>query len=370
MENFTSQCQFSTPTKGNLTANCNGSYDYYASGVHASITGWFVFTATVSICGTVLLVCLLVAALSQRKLRDGSGFLIVHLTCQHLFLCAISFPVLTVDSYKALIPGSAGLALHCPSFMFVHKSTVHAESWASVLLAVNRLIAVTRPLLYRRATSRTALIGMVCASWLLGFVLNIPLFFGIGLTFTTYEPFKYCSTQSTGGPYSTVYTWMERYLPLGLTGVFYAALFVHLRLKLTVVAPSSPQRSLFTVRTKPPPDSSSHDHHNIHHPRAVRQLLLAKITAAAFLWHCLCFLPGPISQNVAPDLYASSRMPQFWLLRTAALCGYAANPVFFFALSSDYQTALSHLLCKLRPAADSPPAIAGTPKRSDRIEIL
>src|SRR5690348_9441182 len=97
----------------------------------AAIDGWFAFTTTINILGSCLLILLLITSLTNHKLHRSTGFLIVHLTCLQLFLCAVSFPLANVDAFRALSPGRTDFYVHCSSFMFFHLSAIQAESWAS-----------------------------------------------------------------------------------------------------------------------------------------------------------------------------------------------------------------------------------------------
>ncbi|OQV12021.1 hypothetical protein BV898_13671 [Hypsibius exemplaris] len=331
-----------------LTLSCNSSNGtVQLQWNQASVNGWFAFTIAVCVFGTVSLLLLLTVALTKR-LHHGAGFLIIHLSCLQLFLCAISYPFSTTDIYLALIPDQAvRFAIHCPSFLFIFKVTLHTEMWSSVLLAVNRCVAVALPHHYRMMTTKVALASMIGVAWVIALAVNIPLLFGVGLDLKRDHPVEYCLAMPNDSVYGRVYLVMERYLPLGVKGVMHFALFLHIHVKrikgrksVKPLVPSTgkvPSRNLQKPRTTTASKSA-------HAQRGGRNIVLAEILGVSFIWKCVCFLPGPISQEVYPALYSSSQILQFWMLRTFALCGYAANPIFFFALSSDYQTAVAQLL--------------------------
>ncbi|OWA50768.1 hypothetical protein BV898_15274 [Hypsibius exemplaris] len=325
---------------GNFSSWSNTSCHHLTTVPHPSVIGWFAFTISVCIVGTVLLVLLLAAGIT-KTLYHGAGFLIIHLSCLQLFLCAISYPLSTVDIYHALTHEHAPLALHCPSSLFVFKVVVHAEMWASVLLAVNRCFAVALPHHYPSMITSAALSGMVIVPWVIAFAINIPLLFGIGMDLKRDSPVEYCLAMTNGDQYSTTYLVMERYLPLAIKGVLHFTLFFHIHIQrvnrkksVRPLVPMGKPRSLRATNAIGSVGTS----------RGSRSQVLAKILGFSFLWKCICFLPGPISQEVYPEIYSGVQIGQFWILRTCALCGYAANPIFFFALSSDYQTALVQLL--------------------------
>ncbi|OWA50770.1 hypothetical protein BV898_15276 [Hypsibius exemplaris] len=313
----------------------------------ASVDGWFAFTIAICVFGTVSLLLLLIVALTKR-LHHGAAFLIIHLSCLQLFLCAISYPLSTTDIYLALIPDqTVRFAIHCPSFLFIFKVVLHTEMWSSVLLAVNRCVAVALPHHYRMMTTKVALASMIGVPWVIALVINIPLLFGVGLDLKRDHPVEYCLAMPNGSVYSRVYLVMERYLPLGVKGVMHFALFLHIHVKRVngrkSVKPFVPSTCTAPSRSLQKPQTATTSK-RAHAQRGGRNIVLAEILGVSFIWKCVCFLPGPISQEVYPALYSSSQILQFWMLRTFALCGYAANPIFFFALSSDYQTALAQLL--------------------------
>ncbi|OWA55240.1 hypothetical protein BV898_19628 [Hypsibius exemplaris] len=329
-------------------ADDNNLSSSYPEESQSSVTGWFAFTMAVCVFGTVLFLLLLTAAVT-KGLHHGAGFLIIHISCLQLYLCAVSYPLSTIDIYLALIPGTREeerLTLHCQSFLFIFKCAVHAEMWSSVLLAVNRCVAVALPYRYKEMTTRAMLCSMVGVPWVIALALNVPLLFGVGMELKRDHPVRYCLAMPNGDSYSAMYLLMERFLPLAVKGVLHFALFLHfgiqrvhrnrvVRLLCVPLKTSLPSRMPRPPQTR---NSGSHAH------RGGRNMVLAKILGLSFLWKCVCFLPGPISQGIYPNLYSSSKMLQFWMLRTFAVCGYAANPIFFFALSSDYQTALAQLL--------------------------
>ncbi|OWA50889.1 hypothetical protein BV898_15392 [Hypsibius exemplaris] len=307
-----------------------------------AIDGWFGFTSALGICGTGFLLLFLTVSTVNAKLRKGTGLLIVHLTALQLYLCAVSFTLANTDAYRALVPEIPDLNLHCPSFMFSHMTAIQAESWASLLLACNRYVAVAVPHRYKEILSKKVVAGMMILPWIIAVAINLPVCFGIGWEFLIDYPLHYClAVPVDGHVYAAVWPVLGRYLPIVLMGVAYCALFLHTGMRngvrrrlvdpVTTSSEAAVKAEVRTVKAR------------------ARHMTLAKITAVSFLWHCLCFLPGPISQSAFPELYSSFLMAQFWLLRTLDLCGYAANPVFYLALSADYQQATARLL-RVTPA--------------------
>ena len=105
-----------------------------------------------------------------------------------------------------------------------------------------------------------------------------------------------------------------------LMGSVYLMLFIRLAVRRHIVNNRIEQQSVERSNARNLPVSGAGQ-------RRVRQIALAKMLFASYLWFCLCFLPGPVILTSFPYFFARYVMLQVWVTRTLMLFGYAASPV-------------------------------------------
>ncbi|OQV12346.1 hypothetical protein BV898_13374 [Hypsibius exemplaris] len=299
-----------------------------------SVICWFSFTISVCVMGSCLLVLMLVSSLCNTRLYRGSKVLIMHLLVIQLCLCGVTFPLLNLNSLATLTAHYGGFRMQCSLFYLANVATIHAENWAALLLAVNRFVALALPHLYSDFVSRKSLCLMIFTPWLIGISNSIPIYFGHGVDISR-TPSGTCNIRTNGDLYGAV-IWpaVGAYTPIALMGIIYFALFLRLVLARCICIKDHMHTagSCECERMK---------------RKRMRQVDLAKILVVSYVWHCMCFLPAPILLTLFPQLYAQFVMLPEWTIGTLMPCGYAASPVIFLSLSSDYRIGLRYLMRRL-----------------------
>lgn len=305
----------SIPVEGNISSHNITLDPYAAPTAKVSIDGWLTFSITVSIGGSLLLVLLLVTSFYHEKLHTGSRILIIHLMVMHLLICAIYYPLLNISSYMVL--RGQIISIHCQPILLLHNGTMHAQNWASLVLAINRYTAITLPHCYKKLVTTKALIVMIVLPWLIGIGDTMPVYFGVGGDFILAPPYG-CVFQTNDGIYGTVWATIGGYVPIALMGIIYVTLFLQL-----AIARYHANRSVTNPITA---QLSSSIPVSKSRTTRTRQMSMVKMLVASFVWYCLCFIPGPLIVTEFPFLYAEHFMLRLWVL-SIMLCGFAASPV-------------------------------------------
>ncbi|OQV17313.1 hypothetical protein BV898_08562 [Hypsibius exemplaris] len=286
---------------------------------------WFTLSILTSFFGSFLLILLLVHIF--RTKLTGSTILIAHLLILQLILCSVYFPIFFIDSFAGL--NGASLNLNCPVLLLLLIGAVQAQHWASLMLAINRYVAVALPHHYRKVVSKPAVTVMLLSPCIIGLGGTMPFYFGSGGKFGAQPVYGYCAFTIAGHVYGFRALWQTigTYIPTLLMGIIYVTLFVRLAVDGRVCFGSKRNKEGLTSVEK----------------RLEKRVTLAKMLVAAYVWYCFCFLPGPIVVLAYPRLYGQNLMLAHWLNGFLTLCGYAASPVIFLFLSSDYRAGVRNL---------------------------
>jgi hypothetical protein len=244
----------------------------------------------------------------------GSKMLIINLMAMQLLLCGFFFPILNLNVYMAF--RRIAFNLHCPILLMLHIGTMHAEIWASLLLAINRYIAIALPHYYKKCLSWNSLVTMIVLPWLIGVGNTVPLYFGIGMNFSMVRPYGYCDARVIEVVYGTIWVTIGAYIPMVLMGVVYLTLFIRLAIRRYKM---QGQIEHLSGRKKPKSRLKS--------TKNERQISMATMLVVSYLWFCLCFLPGPVLATSFHLIYVQDFMLALWTTRTIIICGYAVSPV-------------------------------------------
>ncbi|OQV17425.1 hypothetical protein BV898_08528 [Hypsibius exemplaris] len=287
-----------------------------------------------SICGSSLLLLLLVTSFRRRRLHSGSNILVMHLMLLDLIICGITYPLSITITYRGM--RGTQVDINCHAFLYFHMSVIFTENWANLVLAINRLFAIALPFLYKKITTIPGLIFMIVLPWVMGLGVTLPVYFGIGgALIQTIFPLRACTPAPRPDGYGIAWITLGAYVPLASIGLTYLSLCGRWIIKKVQKRQISPMQNEQAERQTAAVKA--------------RQIRLAKMLIASYLWHCMCFLSPPILLPSFPWLLRRYPMLiQLWLLKTAPMWGYVASPFIFLALSSDYQTGVRDLLNSLR----------------------
>ncbi|OWA50173.1 hypothetical protein BV898_14698 [Hypsibius exemplaris] len=315
-----------------------------------SIRLWFGFSIACCIFGTTFLLILLSASTKRQQLRNGSHILLNHLMLMQLAICSVIFPIALIVSYLMLLQRSP--YLNCPAFMLVYTTLFFSENWANVLIAVNRFVVIIIPHYYAKWATKPVLYGMIVVPWICGLGFSIPVYRGIGASFTAApDPvLGFCYPRSNGGPFIVVWFTFLNYVPITLTGFLYIAIFLKLAVtKQSIRGRINPQFIVGDVRAAV--------------PRA-KNIAIARMLVVSFFFNFITLVPGPIITAFFP-LFAMKGLVQMWVAKTLVLCGYVVSPVIFLTMSADYQKAVCKLarrLCRGAVSVQAPSNVISLPK--------
>jgi hypothetical protein len=178
---------------------CLNSSSVSASISRSTLTIWFIVFFTVCAFGMVNNSILFVVIAGSRKLRAGSGLLILHLIATCFLMCGIHYPILAVFVYGQnfwfILPKNI-----CNFIHFLLVTTTYAFFWTNCWLAVNRVIAILFPHKYVTWTTRKVSAFMIVSSWVVGAAGILPACFGIGgrLVLSTSGQCTYLPTSAVG----------------------------------------------------------------------------------------------------------------------------------------------------------------------------
>ncbi|XP_055332331.1 histamine H2 receptor-like [Paramacrobiotus metropolitanus] len=224
-----------------------------------------------------------------------------------LLMCCCACPLYFV------IPYSPTSNLSCVVVASVFQTLNHANNWAGVLLALNRLVALVFPYHYTGKFSKFFAALGIPLMWSYIFIGSIPLYNQTAVT-NGLTSSGVCAIIQTFGLYSVVIGSCNTYLPICIMGAAYLAILINQKRAVRGrVGTEQPVRN-----------------------NVERRLTMTKILFSTFLVNCVCLFPAPLIMHFYPLVWRSEARATLWV-RTAGLAGYAVNPVLFFAISRDYR---------------------------------
>ncbi|XP_055341323.1 rhodopsin-like [Paramacrobiotus metropolitanus] len=290
-----------------------------------SMCVWFACVNLVSFVGTVSSVLLLYVILNNQSLRSGCGILIAHLLFQELITCSVHYMLF---SLKVFLRRLDVLWLDdCQISPVFFVIVIHAGNWSSCFLACNRLVATVFPSAYEACMTTKMTVTMIVGSWIIGALCNIPPLFGYGLRFVA-SHLGTCEIIRFPGMVFSLIAAMGAYIPITLLGIMHITIYMRIRFRWLCDAGNHSAAGCDSVVWK---------------KRLRRRIMIARMLFASFIWYCLCFLPVPVLLAVRPDMYFGNDLVLLWS-RFLLLCGYAANPLIFIAMNSQYCEAVVGLL--------------------------
>ncbi|XP_055330391.1 melatonin receptor type 1B-A-like [Paramacrobiotus metropolitanus] len=283
----------------------------------SELTVWIVAQFVIGIVGAVLTILLLIIMHRQQRLRRGSGLLIAHALSVDLIFCLVISPVTVIPIY--LHQMDIPVWYNCVLADFFLLVAIYLGNWTAVVLAINRLIAIILPQMYTKMTSLRFTTCLLIFVWTITITCNIPnLNIVPGLAHGRQASGACGLIQNDRGIF-TILGVLGTYLPVALLGALYSCLFVLSRFVNGRDRQNDAQRSLLK-----------------------RKLAIAKALCLSFVWYCICILP-PAVLNMYYAAWWNKEIRVLLYTRSAQLLGYAANPVFFFAVNAEYRAALRRL---------------------------
>ncbi|XP_055340589.1 proteinase-activated receptor 1-like [Paramacrobiotus metropolitanus] len=251
--------------------------------------------------GTLLNALLFAAIVTSGKLRQGSGVLIAHSIFLETVLCAIAFPLIVASTYRP--QNSMTSVPMCRFTMLVFYGVMWTENWASVIIGINRFVAIFFPHGYNLIRKKQA----------------------------TTMPWGACGARPISAVYGIV-TILTTPLPVATLGFLYVSIFSAIFIR----------NAMSRRKTDPGGAPGNKKPHGIIHKR----LKTARMMFTSYIWFSLCYLPAPVASSVAPVAYSSSPLISLFL-RLLLLCGYATSPIIYLSMNEEYRRRAKKILMKI-----------------------
>ena len=273
---------------------------------------YFYFTIIFeSICsfGAVSVLLLLIIIISNKTLLSGSGILVFHLQLIHLTLCGVLLPISVLWKYLSMF--GQIIQVDCTAFSVLFMMVIKAENWCSLMLAINRLVAVSFPHYYKRFSSVKSISVMIVLCWLISFATNFPSY-ALRIISDVSAPLQDCPQAfRSSHTVQNLLTGFGTYCPLMLIGIIYASV----GLKVTIHSGRK------TEPTKAYPRPAAVENSKIR-----RKIALFRLLFCSYLWFVLCYIPTPLIIAIKPQLWLQLA-PIALFANVSFACGLAFNPV-------------------------------------------
>ncbi|OWA49824.1 hypothetical protein BV898_14359 [Hypsibius exemplaris] len=303
---------------------------------------WTILLLLVNVCGAIGSAILLLAIAIHKPLRRSSSCaLLAHCIALDLYATAIAVPV------SVIVPTLLGPAHPLPnpfckySPLFVYAA-IFAATWASTILALNRLVAAILPRQFAHFRGPRAKASMLIIPWIAAAIIALFPTAELGLkmvrgasgacTWTTTT----ASNSTTAVSPITVNAVFGTYLPLTVTGMCYTLVLVKTALDLRR------RRGSRVLQ---------------------RRLELSRTLFLSLVWECLALLPSPIALAFFQKAYFENLT--FQLVLRFLYNGFrGVNPLFFWTSSRLFQAGTKELLTEVCGKCRPKTQVAPMPRHS------
>ena len=280
---------------------------------------WCSISVIEVVIGGLLYTTFFAVFITQGRVRVGSGLLIGHLVLLNFLVCTFYQLGQTMVTYVAQIYVVNGL--FCRNFEFLMVLTHFSANLSSLLLAVNRAIAIFIPHSYHRCTKPPVLCFFIGLPWFIALVLSLLPYFGVGGSFGVVKPFGACGISP--GPPKFIY----------LMGSTIGIHFPILSVLLTYVVVFG-KRIITTVKFRTHPTGETPAGRS--EARSMeRRTAVARVLFGSAIWDCVCVMPTSIVIQWWPREYYDSPYIQLWL-RTLFFTAYVPYPVRLRVRDADF----------------------------------
>ncbi|XP_055353544.1 rhodopsin-like [Paramacrobiotus metropolitanus] len=304
---------------------------------------WLTMQITIALTGALLIIFYLFAMHRLRKLTTGSGLLVAHALIIDLIFCLGGVPVIAIPVY--LTQMQVHFEYSCMPVDFFLLFIMIAGNWTAVVLSINRWLAVVTPHHYARIATRRMSFLTLLFVWSVALGCSIPFLNTIPGMVHGILPSGICGLIRQSGPTTMILVVFGTYLPLVLMAIVYSSLFIYTRMqnKFNKIENQANEERPFRAFE--------------------RRLRIAKALCLSFIWYCLCILPPPILTVFFASWWVKDiRMTLY--TKTAQVLAYAASPVFFFAVGTEYRAVVKKgardFLRSVRNVSSIHPSIQGS----------
>lgn len=301
------------------------------------LTAWYFLMLFFAVLGSAFNFFLIAAILSSKKLRSGCGVLIVHMLGINFVLCSIIMPMLAYttfhgDTYQYV---SQEFCRYQVSFYLLFNWAV---IWASLMISINRFVAIFFPHNYSKWTSKTVMIWMILMIWIPPVVCALNLFFGIGAKLVVNKTWGACGTVPVPGFVFLIITFFPMAVPVAIQVAIYMVIFVVVRTR------SLFQRPQIRPQAVPCPDHQAADALTSRKVTLFqRRYRSAKMLFISTVLYSVALIPAPIAALLYPVQHNSQPLLQLFF-RMLTLLANAAIPVSHSWVRGRYRDRLNWIL--------------------------
>ncbi|OQV17756.1 hypothetical protein BV898_08213 [Hypsibius exemplaris] len=296
-----------------------------------AIAVWLAFTLT--LCGLAVLsnIGMQVVTFARSTAPSPIKLLVANLCMTYLLSALIFAPVSALRMYYRYqdVQFPTGF---CRYFHSCYVVVIVVSFWTNACLAINRLVAICLPLMYRDLMTTQITKWMVALTWIISVILLLPTMFGVGGVYDNpggTEIVSVCFFTITSPYGNLVMNVYASAIPIVIVAV--AATTVTVK---TVVAKIRRRRVVERLQADVQVESRL----------LQRRLHIAKMLLLSFGIFLLCSAPVPLEMMSLNVRALIGRVPMLreWT-RCISLLEYALNPIIFFSMNHDYSNSFAIL---------------------------
>ncbi|XP_055354788.1 G-protein coupled receptor 39-like [Paramacrobiotus metropolitanus] len=181
---------------------------------------WFWLVVCLSLIGTVFSVAVITIILSSKRLRAGSGVLLLNFLFSILLQCSVGMPMVTASA-TGIPLGNQSTNAYCRVAMFAFYICIKSVTLTDMMIGINRFVAICFPHSYPQWIRPLPLTVMVFLPWLLPVIMAVLLLYRVGGELKSALPWGACVAQYTDTYSSFLSVFLGVFFPVGvLTVVF------------------------------------------------------------------------------------------------------------------------------------------------------
>ncbi|XP_055329950.1 QRFP-like peptide receptor [Paramacrobiotus metropolitanus] len=282
---------------------------------------WLILGVTLAILSALLSGLLILVILRSPALRRGAGAIIAFSLTINAVLSGILQPVYFLQVF--FVQTDRPLNLHCGVYMLLRLSFIYTEYWTSLVLALNRLVAIAVPHMYRRLIRPPVLVVAMGVSVTVPLLVNMPTLYNTIYLSGRFPPLMACTMKPLNDTLMIINATVGTYFPITSLGVIYVFIAGYVLLRKVTDAGR----------------------------RMARRVAVAKMLFISYLIYVVCFLPVTILATFYPFILFRSPQMMMWMVMIQ-LVGFAAAPVIYLVMNEEYRNCISVLCGKVRTAPE------------------
>ncbi|KAJ6653254.1 hypothetical protein lerEdw1_009418 [Lerista edwardsae] len=310
------------------TAPANGSFNASSDGNHFEQPAWQVALWAVAYAGVVLVsvvgnVVVMWIILAHKRMRTVTNYFLVNLAFAEASMAA--FNTLVNFTYAAHGAWYYGL-VYCRFQNFFPVAAVFASIYSMTAIAVDRYMAIIRPLQPRLSATATKVVIFVI--WLLALLLSFPQGF-------------YATTAALPGRVVCLVEWPDNGTNAYQITYHLCVTVLSYVLPLLVIGYAYTVVGITLWASEIPGDSSDRYHEQVSAKRKVVKMMIIVVCTFAVCW--LPFHIYFLLQHFKPEWYEEKYIQQVYLaILWLAMSSTMYNPIIYCCLNDRFRIGFKH----------------------------